>query len=272
MRTSVDGKHGKPRSYSWPSDAPLFELPIERRRLRLLNALFLTLQRCGATPWIQDRPGSDTGVRIGDQSVSFTLDRVADRRPSPRAQSANGDRKPRETLQFAIGHRTSTEPRKTWEDSVDRKLEQFLTEIVVQLLVAGEACYRESALKTYEWWIRRREELDEEDRLYKAEQARKERERIAKLEKERLERLFAAADAWRRANDLRAFVETVRAANRDVTVPAARERLEWWVEDALEAADRLDPLLQSNLLGSRRRPLHFGLMLWNKVWSSGSCP
>jgi hypothetical protein len=235
------------RSYPWPSDAPLFGLPIERRRLRLLNAVFLALQRCGATPWIHDRPGSDTGVTVGDQEISFTLDRVTERAPA-RGKSGDKTSKSRETLQFTIGHRTSMEPRTAWEDSADRNLEQCLTEIVVELLVAGEARYRERALYTCEWWIRRREELDEEDRSYKAEQVRKERERVAKLEKERLERLFAAADAWRRANDLRTFVAAVKAANREVAELTARERLERWVKDALQAADRLDPLLQSHHL------------------------
>jgi len=41
---------------------------------------------------------------------------------------------------------------------------------------------------------------------------------------------------------LRAFVEAVRAANRDLRTPAAMERLERWADDALAAADRLDPL------------------------------
>ena len=92
------------------------------------------------------------------------------------------------------------------------------------------------------WLIEYKAELEEEERRRRADEERRERERLAKLERERLERLFSAAHDWRRAVDLRAFVETVRAAHRDRSAPAELERLERWATDALAAADRLDPL------------------------------
>ena len=127
-----------------------------------------------------------------------------------------------------------------WEDTKGAKIEAKLREVVIGLLIAGEAHYRAAAQAHHDWLIEYRAELVEEGRRRKAEEEHRERERLAMLERERLDRLFAAADAWRRAGDLRAFVEAVRTANRDMNTPI--DAVEQWAAEALTAADRLDPL------------------------------
>ena len=129
----------------------------------------------------------------------------------------------------------------SWEDTETTRIEDHLSEIIVALMVAGEAHYRAAAQAAYEWRLQRRAELEEEMRRRRDEEERRERERLAALERERLERLLNAANAWRRAVDLRAFVDAVRAAKQGRS-GAAAERLERWAADALSAADRLDPL------------------------------
>jgi hypothetical protein len=115
-------------------------------------------------------------------------------------------------------------------------------DVVVELIIAGEVYYRTGAIERHKWLIERRREFAAEARRRREENERQEREQLAKLEQDRLDRLFAAANSWRRAADLRAFVEAVRTAQREVNSPDESEKLERWAADALEAADRLDPL------------------------------
>ncbi|MGY2932024.1 hypothetical protein ACVWZ6_001626 [Bradyrhizobium sp. GM6.1] len=74
-----------------PSDAPyklrysepFFDSPFERRRLRILNNLFLVLTKGGHQPWTGEQ-ARNVGVTLGSQKISFTLDH-------PRARTqANG--------------------------------------------------------------------------------------------------------------------------------------------------------------------------------------
>ena len=225
------------------ADAPVFDAPVERRRLRILNAVFLAVQRCRCYPWIRDKEARDVGVQVGKQNVAFSLERVAQRQRGDARTKDVGKRPTREKIKLTIpaGHGASMNET-SWQDTEAEQIEAQLHDAVVALIVAGEAQYRAAVHASHEWLIKRKAELEEEVRQRRVEEERRERERLAKLERERLERLFSAANDWRRAADLRAFVDTVRAANHDVSSPAAIERLERWADDALAAADRLDPL------------------------------
>jgi len=219
-----------------------FEAPFERRRLRILNAVFLAVQRCGCRPWIRDKEAHDVGIQVGERNVSFSLEPVTQRRRGD-APAKGGKRHAREKMKLTIpADHDGSSTGASWQDTDEGRIETVLHEVIVALLVAGEAQYRAALHAKREWLIARKAELEEEDRRRRAEEERRERERLAKLERERLERLFRAANDWRRAADLRAFVETVRVAHRDLSTPAALERLERWANDALAAADRLDPL------------------------------
>jgi len=172
-------------SYPLYSDGPLFDSPVGRRHLRLVNALFLGLQRCGARPWVRDREGRETGVEVGQQNVAFTIERIGERRTASRPTLVDHGKPRREKLRLTLRSRDGSSSAKSWEDSSDRRLETHLTEIVIEFLVAGEANYRAGAQAAHEWWHRRRAELEEEARRRKEEEQRLERELLAKLEKER---------------------------------------------------------------------------------------
>jgi hypothetical protein len=140
-----------------------------------------------------------------------------------------------------IGSRESASRGRSWEDSADTKLEKHLTDIVVELLVTGEANYRAGRQAYRDWWLECRAQFEEEARRHKEEEERRERERLAKLEKERVERLLKEAENWRRAADLRAFVEIVRKESQ-ANASLAMETLERWSTWVLAIADRLDPI------------------------------
>jgi hypothetical protein len=133
-------------------------------------------------------------------------------------------------------------------DSHDGKLERHVTEIVIELLVTGEANYRANAVASHKWWLQRRAELEAEARRRKDEEERRERERLAKLENERVQRLLSEADNWRRAADLRALVEAVRATRSPGNVEDT-EKLAQWSASVLALADRVDPIRSGRLPG-----------------------
>ena len=235
-------------SYSLLSTAPLFDTPVAQRRLRVLNSIFLGLQRYGARPWIRDREGRQTGVEVGQQNVAFTIEPIAEHRRPARPGAKIDSKRRRERLRLSIGSPDASSPQKSWEDSAQARLEGHLTDIVVGLLVTGEANYRASRQAAHEWWLRRRAELEEEERRRREEEERRERERLAMLEKERVNRLLGEAENWRRAADLRAFVETVRLESQ-ASASMTAEAFERWSAWVLALADRLDPIRAGRIPG-----------------------
>ncbi len=65
--------------YRSPWDDPLFDTPFERRRLRLLNALFLAVPRAKGQGSVRGSDGRDPSVAVHDQRVGLTLDGLAPR-------------------------------------------------------------------------------------------------------------------------------------------------------------------------------------------------
>lgn len=226
-------------AYPLLADAPMFDSRAQRRRLRLLNAIFLGVQRCAAMPRIRDRQGRETSVEVGQQNVPFTLEPIAERRIPLRREPSTEHKRGRERLRLTIGSHESESRRKSWEDSADGQLEALLSEIVVELVVTGEANYRSGAEAAHEWWLRRRGELEQEERRRREEEERRERERLAKLEQERVAGVLREAENWRRAADLRAFVDAVRGKLGE---SGGTKGLEQWAAWVVELADRIDPI------------------------------
>jgi hypothetical protein len=232
-------QQNSPHAWSW--DNPVFDSPLERRRLRILNATFLALSRCGMKPAVRGREARELSAQIGLSYVSFTLDRVTKRRQPAGADFAKD--KSRERLRFQIVTRPgATDVRRSWEDSDGTKLEDQLDDIVVQLIIAGELQYRELVQSRYQWRLERKAELEEEERRRKEEEDRLKRERQVKAQRERLERLFNEASALRKAGEIRAYVEAVWEASALARSPLPQERLQNWIAWALGEADRIDPI------------------------------
>lgn len=199
--------------YPLSRDNPLFDSALERRRLRLLNAVFLALARCGMKPSIKGREARELSVQVGDTYVSFTLDRVTKHPRSVRTGSAK-DKPSAEKLRLQIkSWPWAEEARTSWEDSEETTVERHVEDIVVGLTVAGEVQYRESVLRRHQMMVERKAELEAEARRRKEEEERRERERQIKAHKERVERLLSEASALRQAAEIRAYVEAVRATN-----------------------------------------------------------
>jgi hypothetical protein len=224
----------KPDHASWRFryTDPLFDSPFERRRLRLLNSLFLGAAKAGAKALMGDDEARKVGLTVGTQDVTFRLDHPSakpDRDQRWKTRPGKAD-----TLRLAIEGPGA----QTWTDSEDRKLESCLTEILVQLILAGEIQCRHRAAAGYQWALERRRELEKEIAAARAEAARKAREARIQAETARRKALLGMAADLRQAEEIRTLVRRVR----DTRSEAGTEPAKAWSVWALDVADRLDPL------------------------------
>ncbi|WP_442753300.1 hypothetical protein ACNHKD_09800 [Methylocystis sp. JAN1] len=154
----------------------------------------------------------------------------------------------RETLCLAIStaHDAALGIPLSWRDEDGRKLEQQLTDIIIGMAVAGEHLHRKWLEQQAAWARQRQEEAEREAKRRKAEEERRERERLAALEKAKRDALRRDAEAWREANDIRAYVEAIRRSE------ASPESTEEWARWALLEADGIDPIVSGRALKSVR--------------------
>jgi hypothetical protein len=234
----------KQSQYSWYQ--PVFDTPVQKRRLRILNAIFLALARQGFSGDTSGEKAEEISVSIGRSHLGLALSVVPDRGRSS-AKDASPPRRERLRLSLktsqngGAGHTLA-------EDSDEGPIEGRLRQVVVNLIVKGEENYRASLLESHKWALELRHERIEEARKARAEAERKERERIAALEKARVDRLLAEAQALQRAREIRAYVGEVKALGPSLDPPVPEDALLAWEQWAMAQADRIDPVLSRRFL------------------------
>lgn len=229
-------------------DPPRYESGIERRRLLILNGIFLSLQRLGCRPdmvtskYAQDtRESRNINVKVGQVYVPFTVE--------PLKAKKDGKGRHRESLQLAFGtSRENSRPSTYWDDTEGKALEKQLSEIVVEILVRGEELYRESLVHHRAWFIEQRAEAEKELRRRREAQERKEQEHREKQAKERIDRLLSQAHALDQSDTIRAYVEKVRSHLEEIGIAPAEFQL--WSTWALAEADRIDPVRNGTIKGA----------------------
>jgi hypothetical protein len=232
-------------------DGPVFQASFEKRRLLILNTLFLALSKCGASPSLRGREARELNVKVGDTHIPFTLDRPTPHRHKIRGATADNSRTPNDQLRLEIScwwDVSIQSPR--WEDSDQAKIEESLSEIVVQILVSGERLVRHAAQQEYEASVHRQAVLAEEVRIRKERDEQTEREHSERLKQQRVDKLIEDAEAWRRAANIRAYVHAVVHAGEAVSKGQAPASLHEWVTWALREADRLDPISRQTVAPS----------------------
>lgn len=231
FRRQVEDDARQAAQSSWHT--PIFDTPLEKRRLRILQGLFYGLSRLDCWATVQGRDTRSISIGVGHQQVWISLERVAQRR-------RGSDDKPEERLKFSIlkGYGRAEE-RLSWQDTEEQKLETQLSVIAAEIIVTGEMQYREHRVWVHEDAIRRREEMRQAEIRRKLEADKAERERLIKLEADRLQRLTDSAENYRHAESIRSFVATVAALPHPEASP---ESIANWRRWALEQADKLDPI------------------------------
>lgn len=223
-------------SFYW--EKPHFDSPYERRRLRILNSIFLAFARLGAgTAYIRDREARDISIS-GPAGVSITLDSPKKRQPRNR-QTGDADAKDKLELS-AEGGRHHPDIVSNWIDDDAGKIEDKLTEIVIGPAIVSERESRRWQAEMAEWQRKRAAEEAEARRKAKEKAEREERERIAAEEKARRDELLTEAMNWRSAGLIREYVEARRASEQG-------PEFENWARWALTEADRMDPLFKNRV-------------------------
>lgn len=238
----------KTATYTFSWEKPVFDPPFEQRRLRLLNALFLAVARCGGKPEVRGHEAREITITVHQTAVFLTLDRpkVVRRGASQDVQPAGGKSDP---LRLAIteGYQREVE-RAAWQDTEDAPLERMMADIAVEIVTVAELKYREGCVRQFEWRVKRKAEREEELWQRQLERERQEMERRQRLEQARIDRLLDEAATLRRATEIRAYVHAVKQATTGEGTDATTEEVERWAQWALAEADRIDPVRNGQFL------------------------
>jgi len=136
-----------------------------------------------------------------------------------------------------------------WNDSPEASIEVLLTDIIAKLFVLTEVLYREREIHHHEWLIKRKTEMEEENRQCVLDEEKKAREFRERQEKERIDDLLADADAMQKANIIRNYVVDVLDT---IDRPSSESEIQEWANWALMQADRIDPLKNNQFLNIKR--------------------
>jgi hypothetical protein len=224
---------------------PKYDVGIARRRLLIINALFLTAARLRYHPSMStSKYAQDAGserkisITIGEMHMFFTIEPI---------KSKNEGQRERLRLELPSA-RDQASTNKSWEDNDESILEDQLTDVFVEMLVSAEASYRNSLVQHREWIIERKAEAEAELKRRHEEAERKARELHDKLTRERIAQLLSQANALHRANQIRAYVQTALLQTEEMHIaPADFDRWAMW---ARREADRIDPLKNGTVVGA----------------------
>lgn len=221
----------------WHWDAPKFDSPLDRRRLRILNAIFMTLAKRGHRADAYERDGEiHARVTIGDTHLGFSLEPAGNRPERGYGRDRTVGLPATTPLQFSLDPDFDRRAMTIWSDDAAGTLESRIADIVARIIVAGEAKFRRG--------LREAEERAEE---YRRWQEKQRQERIEARNRQRLEHLRRSGELLRQAEDLRALIIRVREAAVTGSVAADRHNLEAWESWASAEADRLDPILSGQI-------------------------
>ena len=123
------------------------------------------------------------------------------------------------------------------EDDRDGKLETKLAVIAADIIVAGEAAFRQSLI----------EAVEREEQWPKWQEERRQ-QRITELEAQRLKDLKTSGMLLAQAEEIRTLVTRMKSAVVVGATHILAEDLEPWERWALDYADRLDPILSGQVL------------------------
>jgi len=223
-------------SYSWYQ--PKFDTQIEKRRLRMFNALFIKLQTIGCCPYMgtgKYDEYEEASFSVGEQHVRIKLEVIE---PKQRGRQSTV-KKPLLKCTLLKGWQDKDkEP--IWEDTDSSRIEDYLTSIVIEIVMLGEQQYRNLLQRLYEWDVQSRDERIEEERQRIIEEERQVREQLEREEKTRIDLLLRQAESIRKAEIIREYVNIVLTKAGEIDKPI--QEIEAWADWAQKQADSIDPI------------------------------
>ena len=223
-------------TYHW--DLPKFDNPVAQRRLRILNAIFLTLAKRGHSGSARDDNGEIVaGATIGDTYVDLDLKIAGKPRTVLRAGYYRPDPNlPASTpLILEVGSSRQTSPLEVWRDDDSGKLETKIATIAASIIVTGETRFRQGL----------REAIERQEKQRIAEEAARQ-QKLVELNRKRIENLYASGELLRRAEEIRTLVARTKAALSEDT--ADINMINAWQAWAMAEADKIDPIKSGQIL------------------------
>lgn len=217
--------------------------PLEKRRLRLLNAIFQALEASGFK--IKSEPQTPAKFQVtldGNTVRSLVVERI---RQVRRALTAEDHaRYPGLKRQYAVEKVRMGELYLTiqnylsawlsskWHDEGDRALDHQLREILAGIILAATYKIKQAQLRAADERVR-----------WEAQKQKWEQERQEKLEKGRRDAFAKIVKDWRNAGVIRTFVAALRKAVEAGEFQLDMEEFGPSINWALEGAKRMDPIV-----------------------------
>jgi hypothetical protein len=216
------------------------------RALRLMNCLFQGLESRGHQVVVRSRAsGYGNRVRclmVGEEFAFVLREKtkmVRVPRKGQRHSLYSSDEvryEPNGLFELRIMGQYSF-PEITWVDGKERRLEDRLNQIIIDMLVLVEKRRRG-----------REERQRQETARLQREQEQREQERLRQIERARAEQFEALAGRWRKAETLRLYLEAVKEdAIRRFGQVEPGSGLGQWLEWAAKHIRAIDPLMAADL-------------------------
>lgn len=194
------------------------------RAVRIINTLVVAIQKRGHS----FKLGNETEVVIYNEPIQI---RLREKREKYRDEKNSYTRyKPTGILYFIID-RWAYE--KTYSDSPNQPLEDKISTIIAYLEILGEKKVQETITQKAYW--REQEILREQEA--KKRQAYKE-------EQEKIQQLITDSENWRKANNLRAYINALE--QNAIQPNTLTEEIQEYIKWARLQADMLDPLKKTS--------------------------
>lgn len=235
-----------------PCRHPLYETEGQRRKLLLVSSVLSTLENAGYHAERirlaeEGKPRERFYVMV--EASSAVLDVSV-----KEAQKGPASARPQPKLTVRVGHYIWENPNPTHRDTI--------RDIAIALVGLGEENLRASEVSRYEAMLGRLQRDVEQHSENTEGDRQQEHKQTAELEhieaahavvpmtdEDRVSLLMANADALRRANDIRTYVQRVR--EEWAKLPPVGN-MEGWAKWALAEADKLDPIVTGSFLRSVR--------------------
>jgi len=235
---------------SWEREG-LFCSPFEKRRLRLLDAIFKGVEKVGLQAKGKGtNPQNFTVASRNGSQIDFKLDHPSTKERYSYHRSSEANRPATDKIRLDIIWYKDPPPgmQTTWEDGKDHKIEHDINNIVAGIAIAIEMFYRTTKIRRYEIACEDRETRRRVENAVQEAKKEEERARLERTRKAQLEKLFHDATAYRLAKDLRDYVTEVVSANRASENPTSDKDLQAWATWAREQADSIDPIKSKSFL------------------------
>ena len=215
------------------------------RALRIMNALIKALERRGMTVSVKPTPDFKTRAFIKGEEVPFGIYEPS--KQVPHTLTADEKRRMKEyghdpswfqkydyipSGKLSLVDKAHWEPVPIVKDTDKKPIEECLNEFIIGLIKAAE--------------VQKADRIEREKRRAADEEARRRREEIERQrreEEERFKTLERQVEAWTKSQQIRAFVEAVRAAAVTARGPIEPgSDLDRWIEWALKQAEQINPI------------------------------